>query len=165
MISFKIATNEDKELLYNLLQKYLYEMTNFYDDDIDDKGNYSYKYFEEYFIDKTRKAIFIINDENIVGFVLLNKYSYLDGTPDNVISEFLILPKFRKKHLAREAVKLLFEQYSGSWEIKYNNQNIPASQLWIQVTKPYYPHIHSLDEDETVLSFSTIINKISYKND
>ena len=47
---------EDRELLWNINQKYLYEMTNFYDDPMDEAGNLHYGHFEEYFRDPDRRA-------------------------------------------------------------------------------------------------------------
>ena len=35
---------QDRELLWNINQKYLYEMTNFYDDEMDAQGNLHYGY-------------------------------------------------------------------------------------------------------------------------
>lgn len=37
-------------LLYYLLQKYLYEMPRFYEDDLDKEGNYPYPHFEDSFL-------------------------------------------------------------------------------------------------------------------
>ena len=33
---------QDRELLWNINQKYLYEMTNYYDDEMDTLGNLNY---------------------------------------------------------------------------------------------------------------------------
>jgi hypothetical protein len=40
MITLQAAQEKDRELLWNINQKYLYEMTNFYDDPMDENGNY-----------------------------------------------------------------------------------------------------------------------------
>ena len=41
MIRLRQAAQGDRELLWNVHQKYLYEMTNFYDDPMDGRGNYA----------------------------------------------------------------------------------------------------------------------------
>ena len=51
MISLQTVKEKDRDLLWNINQKYLYEMTNFYDDSMDENGNYHYGHFEEYFSD------------------------------------------------------------------------------------------------------------------
>ena len=39
---------QDRELLWNINQKYLYEMTNYYDDEMDAAGVLHYGYFDDY---------------------------------------------------------------------------------------------------------------------
>lgn len=155
MVHLQIVQKTDKQLLFQLLQKHLYEMSAYYKDDFDEEGVYPYRYFDDYFCDPTRYAIFIIQDGNIAGFALLNQYSELGQTIDHAIAEFSILPKYRKQHIAKQAAKQLFQEYSGCWEIKYHKDNHPAANLWMQAVQAYHPHITSLAEDEIVLSFST----------
>lgn len=92
MVELQLVHETQKEILYNVLQKYLYEMTKYYDDEMDDKGNYLYKYFNNYFIEPTRKAMFILFNNKLAGFILLNNSSYINHTTDNVIAEFSIFP-------------------------------------------------------------------------
>ena len=56
MIELRKVQINDRELLWNINQKYLYEMTNFYDDPMDEKGNYHYGHFDDYFTDPERTA-------------------------------------------------------------------------------------------------------------
>ena len=59
MIKLVPVAAQQKDLFWNINQKYLYEMTNFYPDVMDEQGNYHYGYFSEYFIDPKRKAFFV----------------------------------------------------------------------------------------------------------
>ena len=70
MISLKKVMPEDREILWNIHQKYLYEMTNYYPDPMDEKGNLHYGYFEEYFRDPRRTAYFLMNGAELVGFAI-----------------------------------------------------------------------------------------------
>lgn len=154
MITLMQAQNSDKERLWNLLQKYLYEMTNYYPDEMDIDCNYTYRYFDAYFAEPERKAYFIYEDEVPVGFVMINPYSYIEHHPDNVIAEFTIFPSYRHKHIALRAAQKLLEEHPGKWEIKYNELNSSARKLWSTLTAPYNAHIFHLDDNETVLEFS-----------
>lgn len=87
MIKLIPVIKEKKELFWNINQKYLYEMTMFYPDIMDSFGNYNYGHFEEYFIDLNRKAFFIYNDDILIGFVMINPYSYINHKPDYTIGE------------------------------------------------------------------------------
>lgn len=153
MTELREVRPQDRELLWNINQKYLYEMTNFYDDPMDENGNFHYGYFEAYFTDPARKAYFIYSDDRLCGFMMINPYSFLKEKPDHVMAEFTIFPTYRRKHLASEVVKLLFNRYKGNWEIKYNEKNIPARTLWNKVTEPYHPEHVRYSDEETVLKF------------
>jgi len=155
MLSLKKVQNRDRDLLWNINQKYLYEMTNFYDDPMDENGNYHYGYFDEYFSDPKRKAYFICNDGVLVGFAMLCPYSNIEQDSDYTMAEFTIFPSFRRRHLALDAAKMILASHPGKWEIKYNEKNKGAKNLWHTVAGPYEPEIYHLNEEETVLSFET----------
>jgi predicted acetyltransferase len=153
MIELVEVNPQQKELLWNLLQKFLYEMTNYYDDEMDALGNYSYRYFDHYFTEPERTAFFLYHDKALVGFAMIHPYSYLDEHPDHVLAEFTIFPMYRKKHIGKQAAELILKTYGGSWEIKYNEKNTAAKALWTQIAAPYHPVRHSYSENETVLAF------------
>ena len=153
MIRLQEVKAEERELLWNIIQKYLYEMTKYYPDNMDEHGNYHYEYFDAYFTEAERKAFFIYDDEIMVGFVMLNPYSAIGHHPDYTIAEFTIFPSYRRNHYAINAVNLILSIYHGKWEIKYNEKNAGAKELWTNVTAQYSPTIHHINEEETVLEF------------
>ena len=155
MIKLQLIEESEKEVFYNIFQKYLYEMTKYYDDDMDEKGNYLYRYFDNYFIEPTRKALFIICDDKIAGFMMLNNHSYINKKPDYVIAEFSIFPIYRKKGIAQDAVALVFAQYPGKWELKFSLKNKSAINLWLKSTENFKPIIHQLEDNEQVFEFET----------
>ncbi len=154
MIRLDPVSADQKDLLWNVNQKYLYEMTKYYPDDMDGNGNYTYGYFDEYFTDPLRRAFFISDDSIKVGFLMINPYSYVDAAPDYVMAEFTVFPSYRKRGYAKEAVKLVFSTFRGKWEIKYNENNVGAKALWTSVTAKYDPKVHRLSDNETVLEFT-----------
>ncbi len=155
MIQLKPVKQNDKALLWNINQKYLYEMTNFYDDPMDEEGNFHYGYFDEYFTDPKRLAYFIYSEDSLVGFAMLCPYSYIGQDPDYTMAEFTIFPAYRKRHFALDAANLILSKHPGSWEIKFNEKNAPAKNLWTRVAAPYAPETVHLNEEETVLVFRT----------
>ena len=67
---------QDRDLLWNINQKYLYEMTNFYDDEMDTLGNLNYGYFDDYFTDPKRMAFFLYDKNRVlVGFAMITRSS------------------------------------------------------------------------------------------
>lgn len=147
---------EDRELMWNINQKYLYEMTNYYDDEMDAQGILHYGYFDAYFTDPKRKAFLLYEDKTLVGFAMIHPYSNMREKPDHVLAEFTIFPMYRRKHLAIKAAEMIFEQFKGNWEVKYNEKNIPAKALWNIVTEKYNPQLTRLNDTETVLSFCSV---------
>ena len=156
MIQLIQVSTEHKTLLWNLHQKYLYEMTNYYDNEMDEDGNYHYGYFDAYFTEPERKAFLIYSDGALAGFAMINPHSYIGETPDYVLAEFTIFPMFRKKHIGTEAATHILETFRGRWEIKYNEKNAGAKALWNQATAKYQPVKHRYSDVETVLAFSNI---------
>lgn len=153
MITLVPVQAEEKERLHNINQKYLYEMTSFYPDEMDENGNLHYGHFDEYFADPNRQAFFIYNDATMVGFVMIHPYSVIGHTPDYTMAEFTIFPSYRRQHYATDAAHRILSTYRGKWEIKYNEKNIAAKQLWTIVAAPYNPTMVHLNENETVLEF------------
>jgi len=147
---------ENRELLWNLNQKYLYEMTNYYDDEMDASGNLHYGYFDAYFTDPKRNAFFLYEEKTLVGFVMIHPYSNMGESPDHVLAEFTVFPMYRKRKLATQAAEMIFARYKGRWEVKYNEKNTAAKALWTKVTAKYHPHSIRLNDTETVLSFCSV---------
>ncbi len=154
MIKLVPVKETDREMFWNINQKYLYEMTLFYPDVMDEEGNLHYGHFDEYFIDPARKAFFLYNDDTMVGFAMINPYSVIGHAPDYTMAEFTIFPSYRRNHYAKEAAKLILSTYHGKWEIKYNEKNKAAKNLWTQVTAEYNPNVYRLNEVETIFEFS-----------
>ena len=155
MLRLQMVQKKDRDLLWNINQKYLYEMTNFYDDPMDDSGNYHYGHFDDYFSDPKRVAYFIFDDDILVGFAMICPYSNMGRNPDYTMAEFTIFPAYRRKHYALDAAEMILDRHPGEWEIKYNEKNGGAKKLWNAVAAPYNPEVYHLNVEETVLSFKT----------
>ena len=122
---------------------------------MDEKGNYHYGHFDDYFSDPKRMAYFIYNDDVLVGFAMLCPYSNVDQNPDYTMAEFTIFPSFRRKHFALDAAKIILNKHPGKWEIKYNEKNGGAKKLWNTIAAPYEPEVYHFNKEETVLVFET----------
>lgn len=153
MIRLQSVQAKDRDLLWNINQKNLYEMTNYYPDAMDANGNYHYGHFDEYFTDPKRTAYFIFNDAELVGFAMLCPYSVIGRKPDCTMAEFTIFPAYRRKRFALEAANLILSRHTGKWEIKYHEKNVAGKKLWNAVAAPHEPESFHLNEAETVLVF------------
>ena len=153
MLRLVPVTPGQRTLLYNLNQKYLYEMTNYYPDPLDEEGNLHYGHFEEYFTDPRREALFLYDEGALVGFAMVIPYSNFGGGTDHVMAEFTVFPMYRRRGLAARAAEAIFEGRPGRWEVKFNEKNAAARALWTRATARYMPEARRFSEDETVLCF------------
>ena len=158
MTQLRKAEEKDRQLLFNVFQKFLHEMTAYYDNPLNAEGNYEYGWLDSYFEDPDREAVLIYEEDRLAGFALLNKVSYLNRNPDHVMAEFTVFPHFRRHHTGLRAVRQLFALYPGTWELKYSRKNTGAVKFWNAVTKPYHPVRHRYGTDETVLTFDTEVH-------
>ena len=154
MIELIQVSEAQRELLWNINQKYLYEMTNFYPDELDEAGILHYGHFEDYFTDPAREALLLYEDGTLVGFAMLCPYSQLEEPVDYVMAEFTVFPMYRRRGLAMEAARRILEERPGRWEIKYNEKNAPAKALWTKLTTPYAPRKMPYSDVEMVLAFT-----------
>ena len=153
MVNLQRVTPAEKGLLWSILQKYLYEMTQYYEEVMDASGNYPYRYFEDYFQDPAREAWLIRTGGAVAGFVLCHPYTVLQQSVDYVLAECAVFPVYRGQGLAREAVLLLLQTHPGHWALKFHNDNHPARSFWERVTKPYQPQRLPFGDKETVFVF------------
>ena len=154
MIVLKEITKEKEQVLYNLLQKYLYELSQFYDDlTVDEEGKIEYKYFPLYFSEKDRDAYFIYDDDAMVGFALVNARSETDEKIDRHIAELAIFPPYRKGGRGIAAVGALTKMHSGIWQLKYSTRNPVAAKFWQKVKALYGGWETKLAGSEIAITF------------
>ncbi len=139
---------EQKEVLASLLQLYLYEFSQFTNEEYNEKGVYTYKYFEQYWLENNRKPFFIISDNKIVGFVLIN----LDDPESSergihTISEFFVAKIYRKQQIGTKAAELAFNMYRGRWIIRELINNLGAQEFWHKVLESYTSNSYKEKED------------------
>lgn len=155
MITLKPVEQADRTRLWNVFQKYYYEMSPYYDLRMDPSGCYEYRYFDSYFKENGRAAYFIYDGEAFIGFSMINDYSCLGDRIDHAVAEFTVFPRYRRGHRAEEAARSIFRLHPGRWEIKFSDRNLPAAAFWRKITEQYTPQETPLGGNETVLSFTT----------
>ena len=128
----KLLQNKDREELECWVQVYLNELNNFFPIDKNDKGLYIYDSLDKYFNYSGNNAFFIIENNIIVGFVLINK-----NNDERVVQEAFIANEFKRKGYCRKAIYEIFERFRGNWNIKVVPNSIDAENFWINIVKDY----------------------------
>lgn len=151
MVHLRKIIKEQEQVLFNVMQKYLYEMSQYYDKSMDEQGNYPYKYLPCYFTEEDRQAYFIYEDTLLIGFVLVNKHSFTKEEIDCCIAEFCIFPTFRKKGYGLDAVEAIRTLHPGSLQLKYSKANTLGMAFWKKVCKKYQG-IEIVSDDEIIVT-------------
>ncbi|REE88942.1 putative acetyltransferase [Paenibacillus taihuensis] len=134
---------EDKTVLYNLIQLYRYDSSEFDGHILNNHGLYVYRYFDHQWTDEYRRPLIVTVDGEIAGFVLVSldiqqdymKLSTAEKT--NAISDFFIMRKYRRKGVGSTVADLLFNKFPGMWEVRQTAANQPAYLFWKQVLSKY----------------------------
>jgi predicted acetyltransferase len=108
--------------------------------------------FKTYFEDKSRIAYLTRINEEITGFVLINKV----GTKPNIdwnMGEFFVLAKFQGKGIASEVARRIWETHPGKWEVSVIPENLPALAFWRKnissvTSGVYVEEIKTIDYDK-----------------
>ena len=81
-ICLKPVELKEKGTLQNLLEKYLYEFSQWEKMDVDQNGLYGYEYLDFYWTEENRHPFFILADGKLAGFVLVNDEPEVEADTD-----------------------------------------------------------------------------------
>lgn len=137
-IELKRVAADEKEILRNLLEKYDYEFSQWDKRDVNKLGLYGYEYLDNYWTEKNRFAYFILVEEHIAGFVMVNNYPEAeDQKTDFTVAEFFVMYKYRKCGVGSFAARQAFDLHQGKWQLKMHPHNIPSVHFWNKVVGEY----------------------------
>lgn len=127
---------QDKKIIYNLMQLYTYELSFFEDETTNfqllDTGLYAMSnYIELYWREENRHPYILKCNGDLAGFVL----ERFNEENMNEIAEFFVLNKYRKLGAGTFMAKEMFRRYKGKWEIRTLLKNKRAQEFWRKVVK------------------------------
>jgi len=97
----------------------------------DGKELIEYPYLSSYWTDEKRMPFFIIWDQKLAGFALINDWAvHRIFDADLSVAEFYVAPSFRRKGIAQKAVQHLFRRLTGKWEVRQSATNLSAVNFW-----------------------------------
>lgn len=128
---------KDKKVLYNLLQFALYDGSKYIPRNLNEEGEFDYKWFNNYFIDEDRVSYLIKNDENkLLGFVMINTNMKIKEFGHS-IAEFLILPSYRRNYIGKKVAFDIFDMFKGNWEVEPIENSEEAYYFWKKTIEDY----------------------------
>ena len=135
-IEIQLAKFEEKHLLKRMLELYFYDFSGFEENDLNEFGEYGYRYFDHYWTETERHPFIVKVDGKLAGFVFVNRFGYTKGV-EQTIAEFCILRKYRQKGIGKRTAFYIFDQFPGIWEIRTQKENKVAQAFWSKVISEY----------------------------
>ena len=127
-----------KEILRNLLEKYLYEFSQYEGTAPNELGLFGYDYLDNYWTEERRWAFFIRVDGKLAGFAMVNDFPEAPDVPtDYSMAEFFVLYPYRRKDVGLQAARLVFDRFKGRWQLKRHPGNLPSVSFWNQAVSGY----------------------------
>ena len=136
-IEIKPVEIEEKEILRNLLEKYDYEFSQYDNRKVNKFGLYGYKYLDNYWTEKNRWAFFIIVDNDLAGFVMVNDVPETHKETDYSLAEFFVMYRYRRCGVGKYAAQKIFDMFNGRWQLKRHPKNIGSVYFWNTVISEY----------------------------
>ena len=92
-----------------------------------------------WFADSSAQLLTVLKDEQPVGFAMVRTGQILPGRGayDFSMAEFFIARAWRKRGIGQEAVRLIFDRFSGRWRIMEYLRNPQAIAFWRRVVSAY----------------------------
>lgn len=134
MINIIPATLADYPTIQNMARFYVYDISR-YCGFISEEwacppdGLYESFDFQNYFTDPVRKAFLIKVNDELAGFVLLNKVGTIPDIDWNM-GQFFILAKFQRKGIGQQVAQRIWEMHPGVWEVSVIPENTRALAFW-----------------------------------
>lgn len=131
----KRLTLEDKNTVYEMFKKYVYELSIFiegkYTTDI---NNIKYlKYLEKYLEDSDKISYILMADDIPVGFAFVKECE----SKLHSMEEFYIIPEYRRKKVGLNVSIMIFNILKGKWKISVLSNNVVAYEYWKNVVNKY----------------------------
>ena len=91
-----------------------------------------------WFADDSSHPLIILNDERPAGFALVSRppLNQRDQV-DFCMAEFFVAPQSRRRGIGRDAARLIFNRFAGTWVITEFLYNKPAVAFWRSIVADY----------------------------
>ena len=138
MIQLVPASADDRALLLNLNEYYVYDFSELLGIDVGADGRFGGQRLERHFEDPLCHPFFIRVGGQLAGFALHEGRSRLTGASGiNDVADFFVMRKFRRHGVGADAACALFDRFPGPWEVRQVPSNAAATAFWRKVIDRY----------------------------
>ena len=126
----------DKPILRQMMELYLYDLSEFTNTDINEHGYFDYSYLDNYWVESNRYPFLIRVENKLAGFTLVHQNTYSPNKHYH-LAEFFILRKYRKQGIGRRVAFYIFDLLCGGWEVYHPHTNLVAQKFWHNTIQEY----------------------------
>lgn len=138
MISVEPILLEQKSVFVQMMELYMYDFSEFSDNDINEYGYFGYPRIDDYWNEAGRFPFFIRVEGKLAGLVLVRSCCEYNNLPNpHNIAEFFVMKKYRHKGIGKAVAMKIFDMFPGGWEISQWMNNLPARKFWEKVVSEY----------------------------
>ena len=131
------ATTEQKQVIGNLIQLYLHDMTAVMPFPVGPDGRFQYDFLDRFW----QHPYLVYAGDEIAGFCLVIRGCPLTGRDCWFMAEFFILRAYRGHGTGRAALAASLDAHAGDWTIAVPHANTPAEAFWSKVLAPLSPQV------------------------
>ena len=141
------ATREHRSVFRNLMHLYLYDFSEYIDEDANDDGFFEDEHLDKYWVEPTRYPFLLKVGGKWAGFVLVREIdpAWLKklglegqgGEKTYSIAEFFVMRKYRRRNVGKRLAFAMFDRFRGRWWVSQEVANIPAQQFWLRIIDEY----------------------------
>ena len=138
-ISITPVKIEEKQILKNLGELYIYELSQYTPINVDASGLYNaLDEINLYWTEKNRHPFFIKVDGKLAGFALIFDGRQIEAVEsDYAMDEFFIMHLYKHKGVGKYCARHLFDRFKGKWQLWLHPNNIPAKHFWTKAVHEY----------------------------
>src|SRR5262245_11270895 len=123
------ARRSDAHVIAPLLDDYLRELRAHRDIPVGATDSASYRYLDAYWVEPGRHAFLIRVGGRPIGFAFIRE-PVSTGSTVHQVAEFYVRPESRRQGIGRSAVRAIWSQFPGDWELQVHAQNAAAVHFW-----------------------------------
>jgi predicted acetyltransferase len=124
----RAATVSDRVPLQRMLELYQHDLSDVWDQDLDDDGQYGYA-LDAFWQAPGCHAFVALADGHYAGFALVDTRVRV-GAQGRWMDQFCVLKKYRRRGLGRHLAQAVFDALPGRWEVGQMPANTAAQAFW-----------------------------------
>ena len=130
LVALEKIIQGDEQLLENLFQLYLHDMSYYAKFRISENGKFTFnpEILKAYFNQPHHYPYFIMHGGELAGFALIRRYPDDQDLLD--MGQFFVLNSYKRTGVGKAAFQLCLEAHRGQWQVRILPENFAAKEFW-----------------------------------